>query len=57
MRTADILKEICKKHNLEIIDVNDYEQPKFKREFDELTKGRKVSIGFVSNKFNKLNKG
>lgn len=56
-RTFDILKIIFERNGLEIIDVNEYStQPDFKKEFDKLTEGRKVSIAFISNKFNKVNK-
>lgn len=56
MKTFTILKRICDEHNLQIIDVNDYDQPDFRKKFDKLTSGRKVAIAFVSNKFNKIQK-
>ena len=55
MRTYDILKRVCERHNLQIIDIGEYEsQPNFKKDFKKLTKGRNVAIAFVSNKFNKV---
>lgn len=55
MRTFDILKKICEEHGLQIIDTNYYEnQPDFNKRFEKLTKGRKVAIAFVSNKFDRI---
>lgn len=51
MKIYNSLKKVCVQHNLEIIDINEYEtQPNFKEKYDELTKGRKVALSFVSNK-------
>lgn len=53
MKIADVLKEIFEENGLVLIDKNYYEtQPNFNKKFEKLIDGRKVAIGYLSNKIN-----